>query len=92
MAELLGAGPGEQASMTMMYEAPGAAVRRDDVWEYRLGFLPQPALRPGALSLKIILPEGAGVLGVAPGLIVDDGIIRFVGTPTVSSSFWVRYA
>ncbi|MGH3927238.1 MAG: DUF4012 domain-containing protein, partial [Pseudonocardiaceae bacterium] len=77
--ELIGAPPGEEARMTVTYEVPEAAVRRGDVWEYRLGYLPQPALSPSGLMVEINLPPEAEVVATSPGLTPSGLGLRFQG-------------
>jgi hypothetical protein len=89
--ELLGARPSERSTMTVTYEVPGAAVRRGDVWEYRLGYLPQPALVPSSVEVEIALPQGARVIGASPGVTVGEGSARFQGAPATRMGIWVLY-
>jgi len=89
--ELLGAPPGEQATMTVTYEVPGAVLRRGDVWEYRLGYLPQPALTPSGLRVEIAVPAGAEVVGASPGLTGTGRTLRFEGAPATRTGIWVRF-
>jgi hypothetical protein len=89
--ELLGAPPGEQARMAVTYEVPGAVVRRGDVWEYRLGYLPQPALTPAGLEVEIALPPGAEVVATSPGLTPAGPGVRFEGAPAARTGIWVRF-
>jgi hypothetical protein len=89
--ELVGAPQGEQARMTVTYEVPGAAVRRGDVWEYRLGYLPQPALTPSDLVVEIALPPGAEVVATSPGVTTTGEVVRFEGAPATRTGIWVRF-
>jgi Protein of unknown function (DUF4012) len=90
--ELLGAEAGQSAIMTISYRVADALRRRGTTAEYRLDFLPQPALRPGSVSVEIRLPSGAEVTDVASGLQVTGEVVSFEGSPTVPRSLWVRYA
>jgi len=90
-AELVGAPPGERSSMAVTYEVPEALVRRGDAWEYRLGYLPQPALTPAALQVDIALPPGAEVLDASPGLTASGPALRFQGAPATPTGIWVRF-
>jgi hypothetical protein len=89
--ELLGAPPGERATMTVRYEAPGAVVRRGGVWEYRLGYLPQSALTPSGLEVEIAVPPGAEVVDASPGLRASGPTLRFQGSPATPTGIWVRF-
>ncbi|MGH2656332.1 MAG: DUF4012 domain-containing protein [Actinomycetota bacterium] len=89
--ELVGAPPGEQASMTVAYEVPEALVRRGDVWEYRLGYLPQPTLTPAGLRVEIAMPAGAEVVGASPGLTATGPALEYQASPTAPTGIWVRF-
>jgi hypothetical protein len=89
--ELVGARPGEQATMTVTYEVPEALVRHGDAFEYRLGYLPQPALTPSNLHVEIGLPPGAEVVGASPGLTATGPALRFQGAPAAPIGIWVRF-
>ena len=89
--ELVGAPPGGQATMTVTYQAPEAVVRRGDLWEYRLGYLPQPALTPSGLQVEIGVPPGAEVVGASPGLTAAGPALRFEGAPAAPTGIWVRF-
>jgi hypothetical protein len=90
-AELVGAPPGERSSMTVTYEVPEALVHRGDAWEYRLGYLPQPALTPSGLEVEIVVPPGAEVVDASPGLTAPGPTLRFQGAPATRTGIWVRF-
>ena len=89
--ELVGAGPGERASMTVTYEVPEALVRRGNLWEYRLGYRPQPALTPSGLEVEVAVPPGADVVAASPGLSPSGPTLRFHGAPAAPTGMWVRF-
>jgi len=89
--ELVGAPPGAEATMTVTYEVPEALVRRGDAWEFRLGYLPQPALTASGLQVEISVPPGAEVVGAWPGLTAAGPALRFQGAPATRTGIWVRF-
>jgi hypothetical protein len=90
VVELLGAEAGGSASMEVSYVVPDAMRRLGDTAEYRLGFLPQPSLRPGLVEMEIVPPQGLDVVDAAPGMRVMERSVRFRGAPVVARSLWVR--
>ncbi|MGH2662874.1 MAG: DUF4012 domain-containing protein [Actinomycetota bacterium] len=90
--ELLGARPGRTASVEVSYRVPDAVRELESGAEYRIEYLPQPALRPDRVSVEIVLPEGAAVTGAAPGAETDGHVVRWNLTASEPRSFWVRWA
>jgi hypothetical protein len=48
-----------------------ADLGEDGIVTYRLTIQKQPGLRPGPLSLRIAVPDGASIVDASPGLVVD---------------------
>jgi Protein of unknown function (DUF4012) len=89
--ELLSVPPGESATLTVRYRVPGAAAEGGDAWAYRAGFVPQPALRPDALTVEISVPPGSAIAAAAPVLDRGGGTVRYEGRPSRPVGFWVQY-
>jgi hypothetical protein len=53
--------------LSYLWTVPGAAVRTDDGWEYKLVVQKQPGARPVPLAVRIDLPPGAVVTSAPDG-------------------------
>jgi hypothetical protein len=89
--ELLAVPPGESIQVDVHYAVPAAAEVADDLLEYRMDLLPQPALRPESVTVEVVLPDGAMLEANAPSLIGEGRTLRFEGEPTVPRQLWVIY-
>jgi hypothetical protein len=59
------------STLSYLWQVPGAAVRTEEGWEYRLVIQRQPGARPFPQSVRIELPQGATVTAASDGVIVD---------------------
>jgi Protein of unknown function (DUF4012) len=82
---------GGEATATVRYEDPSAAVESDEVWTYATQIRPQPTLRPVAHALEIVLPPGAEVIEAPKGAVVQGAMVRWTGMPTQPIELVVRY-
>jgi hypothetical protein len=89
-AELF-ADSGGTMSMIVNARIPGAAVRLDSDWSYRLTITPQPSVAPGEVHIRIQVPDGFRVSAASDGLVVGGTTVRYQGTPEGPLVLWVRY-
>jgi hypothetical protein len=89
--ELLAVGPGESIHVDVRYVVPNAVAVEEEALAYSLDLVPQPALRPEAVTVEVVLPDGAVVEAAAPPLVGVGTTLRFEGEPTVPRQLWVVY-
>lgn len=58
---------------------------------YRLTIQKQPGMTAEPLGLRVLLPPGAAVIGISPGLVQVDGGVAWQGTLTEDLAVEVRY-
>jgi hypothetical protein len=88
---LVGAGPGGSQGFHVRFRAQAVETDADGSSRFVLDVLPQPALRPDLVRVRVELPAGAEVLGSSPQVRVEAGILTWEGRPTTPQHLWVRY-
>jgi hypothetical protein len=83
---------GRSYTWSVTYVAPDATTTVGELSEYRLDFLPQPALAAIPLTITIHLPDGTTVDSVSTGMQTDGGTVSFDGQPVSPQSMWVRFS
>jgi hypothetical protein len=88
---LLQASPGSSASMSVAYRQQGAAVRDGPVWRYEVVVLPQPAIVPMTVNVRISLPSGMSLVDKANRLTLNGSTLTYEGAPEAPLTLWVTY-
>ena len=87
----LTAAPGHQASMTVGYRQRKAAEQEGSLWRYQLVVLPQAALTPMPVRIRIKLPEGMSLVSKANRLTLVSDMLSYQGSPSAALTLWVTY-
>ncbi len=83
--------PGE-ATLTYFWDREAVAeLGEDGVWTYRLTIQKQPGAAPEPLSIRIGLPDGAGVVDATDGVVVEDDRATFESTLTEDLVLEIKY-
>jgi uncharacterized protein DUF4012 len=83
--------PGGSATVTVRYELPDAARPDGDGWRYDLQVVPQPALRPDAMQVRVTLPPGSSAVAHSPTMMLDGGSLTWSDTPVTPTSLWIWF-
>ncbi len=88
---LLYSSPRSSASMDVAYRQPGAAVRDGAMWRYEVVVLPQPAIAPMPVDIRISLPPGMSLVAKANRLTLDGNTLSYAGAPEAPLTLWLTY-
>ena len=88
---LIDAPAGGTDTFRVTYHLPDAVTAEEEGSLYALDVLPLPALRPDVVSVSVILPGGAEVIGTSPGMVASGDRVTWDAAPTTPTSLRVVY-
>lgn len=87
----LSADSGGTMSMIVKANVPQAATPFNSGWGYQITIVPQPAVTPDEVRLRIQIPDGYRISGSSNRLVIGGTTAHYQGSPEGPLVLWLHY-